>query len=86
MPTIEMYTTASCPFCVRAKRLLKKKGAGYTDFAVDQKPELRPEMEKRASGQTSVPQIFIDDYHVGGYDDLVDLDMEGKLDEMLGLK
>ena len=86
MANVEMYTTASCPFCVRAKMLLEKKGVDYTNFAVDQRPDLRPEMEERASGRTSVPQIFIDDYHVGGFDDLVDLDMEGKLDEMLGLK
>lgn len=85
MPNVEIYTTASCPFCVRAKRLLEKKGVDYTNFAVDEHPELRPEMEERAAGRTSVPQIFIDDYHVGGFDDMVDLDMEGKLDELLGL-
>ncbi len=83
MPKVEMYTTASCPFCVRARNLLDKKGVEYTNFSVDAQPELRPEMEKR-SGRTSVPQIFIDEYHVGGYDDMVDLDLEGKLDELLG--
>lgn len=85
MPNVVMYTTASCPFCIRAKNLLDKKGVSYTNYAVDQQPELRPEMEKRA-GRTSVPQIFIDELHVGGYDDMVDLDLEGKLDELLGLK
>jgi len=84
MPNVVIYTTESCPFCVRAKRLLDKKGISYTNHRVDANPELRPEME-RLSGRTSVPQIFIDDYHVGGFDDMAELDMEGKLDELLGL-
>lgn len=84
MANVELYTTASCPFCVRAKNLLDKKGVAYTNYAVDEQPALRPEMEQR-SGRTSVPQIFVDDFHVGGYDDMVDLDLDGKLDELLGI-
>lgn len=84
MPQITMYTTASCPYCVRARMLLDKKGVAYTDIRIDEKPELRPEME-RLSGRTSVPQIFIDDFHVGGFDDLAELNVDGSLDERLGL-
>ncbi len=84
MPNVVIYTTTHCPYCVRARNLLDKKGVSYTEYRVDEKPELRPEMEKRA-GRTSVPQIFIDDFHVGGYDDMVDMDLDDKLDPMLGL-
>jgi len=84
MPEVVVYSTGSCPFCIRARTLLEKKGVAYTEFRVDQEPDLRPEMEQRA-GQTSVPQIFIDDYHVGGFDDLSELEIDGKLDELLGL-
>jgi glutaredoxin 3 len=57
----------------------------YTDFRVDDQPDLRPEMEEKAGGRTSVPQIFIDDFHVGGFDELSELDIDGELDERLGL-
>jgi glutaredoxin 3 len=80
-----MYCTASCPYCVRAANLLNKKGAVYTELKVDHDPALRAEMEKRSSRRT-VPQIFIDDFHVGGFDDMAALDKEGRLDELLGLK
>jgi len=85
MANVEIYTTATCPFCVRARSLLERKGVGFTEYHVDDEPQLRPRMEERASGRTSVPQIFIDDVHVGGFDDLSELDIDGKLDEMLGL-
>lgn len=85
MPTIILYTTAMCPFCVRARNLLDRKGVEYTDIRIDEQPELRPEMVTRASGQTSVPQIFIDDFHVGGFDDMAELDVDGELDQRLGL-
>lgn len=85
MPNVVIYTTGPCPFCVRARMLLDKKGVEYTEHRVDLEPGLRPEMEQRANGLTSVPQIFIDETHVGGFDDLAELDVEGKLDEMLGL-
>jgi glutaredoxin 3 len=80
---IEIYTTATCPYCIRAKALLNKKGAAFEEIRVDVNPALRPEMVKRASGRTTVPQIFIGDRHVGGCDDLHDLDYEGQLDPLL---
>ncbi len=85
MPTVILYTTAHCPYCVRARHLLDKKGVEYTDIRIDDQPNLRPEMEQKAGGQTSVPQIFIDDFHVGGFDDMAELDIDGELDERLGL-
>ncbi|HEX9803229.1 MAG TPA: glutaredoxin 3 [Gammaproteobacteria bacterium] len=85
MPTVTLYTTAMCPYCVRARNLLDRKGVEYTDIRIDEKPELRPEMVTRANGRTSVPQIFIDDFHVGGFDDMAELDVDGELDQRLGL-
>lgn len=84
MPQVTIYTTATCPYCVRARNLLDKKGVAYTELRVDEQPALRPEMEQR-SGRTSVPQIFIDDFHVGGFDDMAELDVDGELDQRLGL-
>ena len=84
MPRIVMYTTAVCPYCVRAKRLLERKGAEFEELRIEGDRELMREMLERSRRRT-VPQIFIDDYHVGGYDDLAELDIAGKLDEMLGL-
>ena len=83
MAEILMYSTAWCPYCVRARRLLDTKGVTYTDIRLDEFPERRAEMEERAHGRTSVPQIFIDGQHVGGFDDLSALDMDGRLDSML---
>lgn len=85
MPTVTLYTTAMCPYCVRARNLLDRKGVEYTDIRIDEKPEMRPEMVARANGVTSVPQIFIDDFHVGGFDDMAELDVDGELDQRLGL-
>lgn len=85
MANVEIYCTQSCPYCVRAKMMLDKKGVSYSEYDLDEKPELRTEMEKRSSGRTSVPQIFIDDFHVGGFDDMAELDVEGILDEKLGI-
>lgn len=79
-----MYSTALCPYCTRARSLLDKKGVHYTEFRVDKEPSLRDEMERR-SQRTSVPQIFIGETHVGGFDDLAELDIDDELDEMLGL-
>ena len=83
MAKIEMYTTQVCPYCVRAKDLLKRKGQSVTELRVDSDDALRDEMMKRAGGKRSVPQIFIDGVHVGGCDDLYALDSAGKLDGML---
>ena len=80
---IIMYTTGICPYCVRARRLLDSKGVSYTDIRVDRHPERREEMETRSRRHT-VPQIFIDDQHVGGCDELFALDRAGKLDPLLG--
>jgi glutaredoxin 3 len=84
MAHIELYGTSSCPYCTRAKNLLNKKQVEFVEIDLDSSPERRDEMEQRAQ-RTSVPQIFIDDFHVGGFDDLVELDMDGELDQHLGL-
>jgi glutaredoxin 3 len=82
-PAITMYTTSWCPYCDRARRLLKQKGASFEDIDVESAPEKRAEMQNR-SGRRSVPQIFIGDQHVGGCDDLHALEADGKLDALLG--
>jgi glutaredoxin 3 len=78
-----MYTTGWCPYCQRARKLLEKKGVAFTEIDVESASEKRAEMRAR-SGRTSVPQIFIGDTHVGGSDDLHDLEARGKLDALLG--
>ena len=83
MPTIEIYTTPICGFCFAAKRLLKKKGASFTEIDVARDPAKRQEMMSRANGGYTVPQIFIGGTHIGGSDDLHALDRAGKLDPML---
>jgi glutaredoxin 3 len=82
MHTIEIYTTPYCPYCVRAKALLQKKGVDYTETDVSD-DDLRDAMTKRAGGRRTVPQIFIDDRHIGGCDDLHALDGRGELDPLL---
>jgi glutaredoxin 3 len=82
MPPIRIYTTPICPYCVRAKALLKKKGAAYEEIDVFMDPDKREEMES-ISHRRTVPQIFIGDRHVGGCDDLYDLEHKGKLDPLL---
>jgi glutaredoxin 3 len=84
-PNIEIYTWQSCPYCIRAKALLKSKGVEFTEYSVDGDEQARSAMAKRANGRRSVPQIFIDDAHIGGCDDLHDLDYSGKLDTLLGI-
>ncbi|WOI55974.1 glutaredoxin 3 [Palleronia sp. LCG004] len=83
MARIEIYTTPLCGFCHAAKRLLTNKDASYAEIDVSGDPERRQEMMKRANGRHTVPQIFIDDAHVGGFDDLSALERDGKLDPML---
>jgi len=82
MKPVVMYSTAYCPFCVRAKQLLKSKGVDFQDIAVDHDYQLRQEM-MRKSGQRTVPQIWIGDHHVGGCDELFALERAGELDVML---
>jgi len=84
MPEVTIYTTRFCPYCVRAKMLLDSKHTRYQEIPVDSDPEQRQVMMQR-SGRHTVPQIFIDDYHVGGCDDLFDLESAGELDSRLGL-
>ncbi len=83
MTKIEIYTTPTCPYCLAAKQLLRKKGAAFTEMDVSGDPELRAQMTARAGGSRTVPQIFINGRHVGGCDDLHALDYEGALDPML---
>ncbi|HEV8443695.1 MAG TPA: glutaredoxin 3 [Steroidobacteraceae bacterium] len=82
-PVIVMYTTNWCPYCERARRMLRSKGAAFEEIDVESAAEKRAEMISR-SGRRTVPQIFIGDQHVGGSDDLADLDAAGKLDGLLG--
>ena len=81
-PDITMYSTRFCPYCMRARFLLDSKNVEYTDISVDARPELRREMTEK-SGRRTVPQIWIGDRHVGGYDDLAHLEQLGQLDELL---
>jgi glutaredoxin 3 len=81
--TVEMYTTAICPYCVAAKNVLKARGLEYTEIRVDSDAARRDEMLTRSGGRRSVPQIFINSVHVGGYDDLVAADRSGRLKEIL---
>ncbi|MFA5921743.1 MAG: glutaredoxin 3 [Methylococcaceae bacterium] len=84
MPEILIYTTNICPYCVMAKRLLDKKGASYTEINVDTQTGLREEMMRKTKRRT-VPQIYIGDLHVGGFDDLYALEQQKKLDTLLEL-
>lgn len=83
MKKIEIYTTMFCPFCSRAKKLLKKKGAEFTEIDVTGDGAGRGEMITRANGAYTVPQIFVDGKHVGDCDRLYQLDAGGKLDPLL---
>ncbi|MBL3588765.1 MAG: glutaredoxin 3 [gamma proteobacterium endosymbiont of Lamellibrachia anaximandri] len=84
MPKVVMYTTAVCPYCVRAKFMLKNKQVDYEEIRIDTDHEAMQIMMQR-SRRNTVPQIFIDEYHVGGYDDMAALEMAGRLDELLGV-
>lgn len=83
MPKILMYTSAVCPYCMNAERLLKSKGVAEIDkIRIDLQPELRAEMMEK-TGRRTVPQIYIGERHVGGFDDLRALDLAGELDKLL---
>jgi glutaredoxin 3 len=82
MAEVIVYSSDYCPYCSRAKQLLKSKGITFDEIVVDGKPQLRAEMSKKA-GRTSVPQIWIGSTHVGGCDDLFALERAGKLDALL---
>ncbi|GEO81592.1 glutaredoxin 3 [Pararhodospirillum oryzae] len=83
MVPVEIYTTPICPYCLRAKDLLRRKGVTFTEINVQGNQTRRAEMTKRANGRHTVPQIFIGAHHVGGCDDLVALDRRGGLDPLL---
>ena len=83
MPEIVLYTKSWCPYCDRAKHLLREKGQEWQEIDIEAEPARRDEMIER-SGQSTVPQIWIGEKHVGGFDDLADLERRGELDPMLG--
>jgi len=80
---VEIYTWRACPFCIRAKALLDKKEVQYTEYSIDGDEVARAKMSERSNGRRSLPQIFINDHHVGGCDDLYALNAQGKLDPLL---
>lgn len=82
MPNIIIYTKTHCPYCVKAKNLLQRKNAKFTEISVED-DKIKEEMIRKSGGRMTVPQIFIGNTHVGGCDDLYDLDKKGELDEML---
>lgn len=84
-PEVVVYTAAFCGYCAGAKSLLEKKGVDYLEIRIDKEAGKREEMEQRSHRDT-VPQIFIGSEHVGGFDELVELDMDDELDPMLGLE
>lgn len=83
MSKVRIYTTPICPYCMRAKSLLKKKGAMVEEIDVFMNCDARAEMEAKAEGRRTVPQIFIGETHVGGCDDLYELERSGELDPLL---
>jgi glutaredoxin 3 len=83
-PDIVMYSTGWCPYCVRARALLERKGLPFREIKIDEDPAERDAMLARSGGRRTVPQIFVGDHHVGGFDDLYALDKAGKLDELTG--
>lgn len=83
MAKVEIYTKWGCPYCLRAKKLLDGKGAGYEEYDITMGGPQRAEMIQRADGRTTVPQVFIDGQHIGGSDDLAALDARGGLDPLL---
>lgn len=83
MAKVEIYTKTFCGFCWRARDLLDAKGVTYFEYVIDGGGPKREEMIQRAKGRTTVPQIFIDDVHVGGCTDLLELEREGRLAELL---
>lgn len=83
MAKVEIYTKMMCPYCTRAKRLLTDKGVQFEEYDITMGGPKRAEMLQRANGRSTVPQVFIDDRHIGGSDDLVALNAAGKLDPLL---
>ena len=84
MAKVEIYTWQSCPFCIKAKALLKRKGVDFIEHSIDGDTAARAEMSDRAEGRTTVPQIFINEIGIGGCDELHALEQNNKLDPLLG--
>jgi glutaredoxin 3 len=82
-PAVIMYATAWCPYCMRARSLFERLGVGYKEIAVDEEPEQRADMVTRSGGHRTVPQIFIGDRHIGGFDELNALEHSGELRTLL---
>jgi glutaredoxin 3 len=80
---VEIYTWSRCPFCIRAKGLLDQKGVEYEEYCIDGDEDARDKMRFRTNGRSSLPQIFIDDRHIGGCDDLYALESKGELEALL---
>ena len=85
MPDVIIYSSGFCPYCTWAKKMLDGKQVSYSEVRIDQVDGAQQEMLEKSEGQMTVPQIFIDAFHVGGYTDMVKLDQEGKLDPLLQL-
>ncbi len=85
MAKIEIYTTMACPYCMRAVQLLSAKSVSFEEVDITLSSTKRQTMSGRANGQTSVPQIFINNHHIGGCDDLFKLDQAGHLDKLLSM-
>ncbi len=83
-PPVVMYSSGWCPYCMRARALLERKGIALIEIKVDEQPQERDTMLARSGGRRTVPQIFVGDRHVGGFDDLYALDQAGELDKLLG--
>lgn len=83
MAEVVLYTKPGCPYCIAAMGLLKKKGVAFTEIVASNDPEKKQEMIQRSGGRMTFPQIFINDQHVGGSDDLHALDRKGELDSLL---
>ncbi|WP_417433126.1 glutaredoxin 3 [Kiloniella sp.] len=83
MAEVVVYSSMLCPYCIRAKKLLKSKGVAFNEIDVMMEPRRKPEMVEKAGGRTSVPQIFINGEHIGGCDELMELESHGKLDSKL---
>jgi glutaredoxin 3 len=80
---VELYTWQTCPYCIRAKLLPRWKGVNFTDYKIDGDETARAQMAERANGRRTVPQIFVNNQHIGGCDDLYKLDQQGQLDPLL---
>jgi glutaredoxin 3 len=83
MPDVVMYTKTYCPYCTGAKALLQDKGVPFTEINVERDPARRAEMIQKSNGRITVPQIFVDGRGLGGFDDIAELDRQGKLDPIL---